>query len=48
MINTYEIKILHEKVLNATYLYWFYNDTSKKNNPLNGHSNEPWIVSHAK
>ena len=37
------IKILHKKMLNAMYLYWFHNDTSEKNNSLNGHSNEPWI-----
>ena len=45
MINVlYEmIKILHEKMLNAIYFYWFHNDTSEKNNSLNGHSNEPWI-----
>ena len=42
MINIlYEIiKILHEKMLNAIYLYWFHDNTSKKNNSLNGHSNE--------
>ena len=34
------IKIMHEKMLNATYLYWFYNDTSGENNSLNGYSNE--------
>ena len=34
------IKILHEKMLNAIYLYWFYNDTSKKNNSLNGHASK--------
>ena len=45
MINIlYEmIKILHEKMLNAIYLYWFHNDTLAENNSLNGHSNEPWI-----
>ena len=37
------IKILHEKALNAIYLYWFRNDTPEKNNTLNDHSNEPWI-----
>ena len=37
------IQILHEKMLNAVYLYWFYNDASEKNNALNGHSNKPWI-----
>ena len=36
------IKILHEKILNAIYLYWFHNDTLAENNSLNGHSNEPW------
>ena len=32
MINVlYEmIKILHEKMLNAIYLYWFHNDTQRK------------------
>ena len=46
MINiSYEmIKILHEKMLNAIYLYWFYNDTLEENNSLNGHSNEPWLA----
>ena len=34
------IKILHEKMLNAIYLYHFHNNTSEKNNSLNGHSNE--------
>ena len=45
MINIlYEmIKILHEKMLNAIYLYWFHNDTLAENNSLNGHSNQPWI-----
>ena len=45
MINIlYEmIKILHVKMLNAIYLYWFHNDTLAENNSLNGHSNEPWI-----
>ena len=37
------IKILHEEMLNAIYLYWFHNDTSEENNSLNGHSKEPWI-----
>ena len=37
------IKILHEEMLNAIYLYWFHNDTLAKNNSLNGHSNQPWI-----
>ena len=37
------IKILHEKMLNAIYLYWFHNDTLAENNSLNGHSNKPWI-----
>ena len=37
------IKILHEKMLNAIYLYWFHNDTLAENNALNGHSNQPWI-----
>ena len=45
MINVlYEmINILHEKMLNAIYLYWFPNDTLAENNSLNGHSNQPWI-----
>ena len=37
------IKILHQKMLNAMYLYLFYNDVSVENNSLNDHSNEPWI-----
>ena len=37
------IKILYEEMLNAINLYWFYNDTSEKNNWQTGHSNEPWI-----
>ena len=37
------IKILHEKMLNTIYLYWFHNDASEKNNSLNGYFNEPWI-----
>ena len=43
MINIlYEmIKIMHEKMLNAIYLYWFHNDTLAENSSLNGHSNEP-------
>ena len=42
MINIlYEmIKILHEKMLNTIYLYWFHNDASEKNNSLHGYSNE--------
>ena len=28
------IKILHDKMLNATYLYQLHNDTSEENNPL--------------
>ena len=45
MVNIlYEIiKPLHEKMLNAIYLYWFHNDTSVENNSLNGYSNELWI-----
>ena len=45
MINIlYEmIKILHEKMLNAIYLYWFHNDALAENNSPNGHSNKPWI-----
>ena len=44
MINIlYErIKILHEKMLNAIYLYWLHNDALAENNSLNGHSNKPW------
>ena len=34
------VKVLPKKILNAIYLYWFYNDTSEKNNSLNGYSNE--------
>ena len=34
------VKVLPKKILNAIYLYWFYNDTSDKNNSLNGYSNE--------
>ena len=37
------IKILYEEMLNAINLYWFYNDTSEKNNWQTGHSSEPWI-----
>ena len=37
------IKVLHEIMLNAIYLYWFHNDTSGENNALNGHSNQLWI-----
>ena len=37
------ITILHEKILNGIYLYWFHNDTLAENNPPNDHSNEPWI-----
>ena len=37
-------EIVHGKLLNIMYLYWFHNDTSNKNNSLNGHSNEPWII----
>ena len=38
------IKILHEKLLNAIYLYWFHNDAAEReNNSLNGRSNKPWI-----
>ena len=45
MINIlYEmIKILHEKMLDAIYLYWFHNDTLADSNALNGHSNKPWM-----
>ena len=43
MINIlYEmIKIVHEKMLNAIYLYGFHNDTLAENNAPNGHSNQP-------
>ena len=34
------IKILHEKMSNGIYLYWFHKDTLEKNNSLNIHSNE--------
>ena len=37
-------EIVHDKLLNIMYLYWFHNDISNKNNSLNGHSNEPWII----
>ena len=37
------IKILHEKMVNSIYLYWFHNDTLAENNALNGHSNQTWI-----
>ena len=37
------IKILHEKTLNAIYLYWFHDDRTEGNNTLNSHSNELWI-----
>ena len=37
------IKLLHEKKLNAIYLYWFHNNTLTEYNSLYGHSNEPWI-----
>ena len=37
------IKILHEKMLNAIYLYWFHNDTLAENKSLNGYSKKPWI-----
>ena len=37
------IKILHEKMLNALYLYWCDNDTLAENSSLNGYSNETWI-----
>ena len=36
------IKILHEKMLNVIYFYWFHSDTLVENNALNGHSNQPW------
>ena len=37
------IRILHEKILNAIYLYYFHDDTVEENNSLNGQSNEPFI-----
>ena len=45
MINIlYEmIKILHEKMWNTIYLYWFHNNTLAVNNSPNGHSNKLWI-----
>ena len=43
MINIlYEmVEILHEKMLNAIYLFKFHNDTLAENSSLNGHSKEP-------
>ena len=35
------IKILHEQLLNALYLYWFHNDILAENNSRNDHSNKP-------
>ena len=45
MINIlYEmIKMPHEKMLNAIYLYRFHNDTLAENNSVSGQSNQPWI-----
>ena len=45
MINILDeiITIMHENMLNAIYLYWFYNDTLAENNSLKGHSNETRI-----
>lgn len=45
MINILQevIKILHEEMFNAMNLYWFHNDASDKNNPLNGYCKEPRI-----
>ena len=37
------IKILHQKMLNAIYLYWFHNGTLAENNSLNDRSNQTWI-----
>ena len=37
------IKVMYEKVVNAIYSYCFHNNSSEKNNLLNGHSNKPWI-----
>ena len=37
------IKILHQKMLNAIYLYWFHKYVLPVNNSLNGHSNKLWI-----
>ena len=34
------IKILHEKLLNEIYLYWFYNEALVEYS-INDHSNEP-------
>ena len=42
ILNEMMKKSLHEKMLNAIYLYWFHNDTWEENNSLNGHSNKPW------
>ena len=33
------IKILHDKMPNGIYWYWFYNGALEKNNSQNGHSN---------
>ena len=35
------IKIPHEKMLNAIFLYWFHIDTIAENNSINGHLDEP-------
>ena len=45
MINIlYEmIKIMHKKMSNVIYLYWFHNDPLVEKNSPNGHSNEPLI-----
>ena len=40
------IKILHEEMLNAIYLYWFLNDTLAVSNSLNDHPNKPLGLSH--
>ena len=35
------ITILHEKMLNTIYLYWFHNDVLVENKSLDSHSNKP-------
>ena len=34
---------MHEKILKTINMYWFLNNASERNNPLNGNSNEPEI-----
>ena len=40
MIN---ICLMHEEILKTINMYWFLNNASERNNPLNGNSNEPQI-----